>query len=74
MNRNQYLVGEVARFRDWLALCLQGEPVPFTAGQHRYANLPAAMTAYAWPLRTKAGLPNPHNGYRVSARRVETKI
>jgi len=63
MNRNQYLVGEVASFRDWLALSLQGQPVPFTVGHRHYASLPAAMNAYAWPLRAKAGLPNPHNGY-----------
>lgn len=63
MNRNQYLVGEVASFRDWLAQSLQGQPVPFTVGHRHYASLPAAMNAYAWPLRAKAGLPNLHNGY-----------
>jgi hypothetical protein len=63
MNRNQYLVGEVASFRDWLAQSLQGQPVPFKVGHRHYASLPAAMKAYAWPLRAKAGLPNPNNGY-----------
>lgn len=64
MKREEYLKNaEVASFCHWLAQRLQGQPVLFNVGKHQYASLPAAMHAYAWPLRAQTGLPNPHNGY-----------
>lgn len=65
MNRSQYLVDDVdvASFRDWIAQRLQGRPVQFTVGSHHYDSLPAAKAAYAWPLKAKIGLPNPHSSY-----------
>ena len=63
MNQNQYLTDNVASFRDWLVELLEGRPVQFNIGAHHYASLPVAMAAYAWPLKSQKGLPNPHEGY-----------
>ena len=59
MKRSQYLVGDVASFRDWLAQRLQGQSVPFKLGLYQYASLPAAMIVShvdAWDH----ALANPH--------------
>lgn len=63
MNRTQYLTYDVAQFRDWLAQCLAGQSINFAVAGTAYLTLADARTAYAWPPRAVAGLPNPHNGY-----------
>jgi hypothetical protein len=63
MNKEQYLIDDVACFRDWLAERIQGQPVQFRIGSHQYASLHAAMASYAWPLKSQNGLPKPQEGY-----------
>lgn len=58
MNKTEYLVHDVADFRNWFAQCLLGQPVLFKVGECQYSNLLDAKDAYAWPLKAKAGLSN----------------
>jgi hypothetical protein len=65
MNRARYLTGPVANFRDWLAQKLCGDRIDFAVrGASAYADLPAALAAYRWPHRAKAGLSTSGGGPR----------
>lgn len=55
MNKNEYLVGDVLSFRDWLAEKLCGASIDFP--QPAYRTIKDALIAYQWPLKRKEGAP-----------------